>query len=215
MRNREELTVRKELLLLCAAALALSSCDFSTKGDKIGTYKNPKRALLVLDVQKDFTSDSARMPIDRSQVVPLIRNINSLITDSQGKGDLVIYIRNVFHRPDVANLFRHYAAIEGSPGVAFDDRLLMVSDRVFDKSQPDAFSNKGLESFLVANQVGEITVCGVFADQCVYWTSRGALSRGYNVNYAVDAVGAGSARDISRAAASIEKYGARLVTSKN
>jgi len=202
--------VTKELLLVCTATLVLIGCNFSTNGKRIDGYAAPKRALLVLDVQKDFTSDAARMPVDKSQVVPMIQKINLLISDSQKNGDLVIYIRNIFHKPDIANLFRHFAAVGGSPGIAFDDRLAVVSEHVFAKSQPDAFSNKELEAFLIANRVNEVTVCGVFADQCVYWTSRGALNRGYRVNYVVDAVAATSMKDISKAAKSIEEYGAVL-----
>lgn len=201
-------------LLLCIVIIVLSSCDFSTKGSRIASYGNPGRALLVLDVQKDFTSDAARMPVSKDLVAPMLQNINSLISESQTRGDVVVYVRNVFPKSDIANYFRHFAAVEGSPGIAFDDRLKVVSEYVFDKEQPDAFSNKKLESFLVANQIGEVTVCGVFADQCVYWTSRGALNRGYKVNYAVDAVAAKSTKDASKAAKSIGEYGAVLLRSK-
>ncbi len=207
--------MRKGIYLLCAAALVLNCCNFSTKGKQIDTYAKPKRALLVLDVQKDFTAEGARMPVDRNQVVAMIENINSTISEFQKNVEPVIYIRNVFHKNDIANLFRRFAAVEGSSGIAFDDRLNVLSDQVFDKNQPDAFSNHELERYLISNQVSEITVTGVFADQCVYWTSRGALNRGYKVNYMVDAVAAKSAKDIDNAVKSIKDFGAAIVKARN
>lgn len=204
--------MRRLLPLLPLVALVLGGCDLSSRGQTIGTYNEPRRALLVLDVQKDFTSQGARMPVDAAQAEAMIRSINRATSSFQQRGDLVIYVRNVFRRNDMVNLFRRFAAVEGSPGIAFDDRLRVVSDLVFDKDQPDALSNRRLAEFLVASQVSEITVSGVFADQCVYWTSRGALNRGYRVNYAADAVAAGSARAVDRAVRSIRKRGAAIVT---
>jgi nicotinamidase-related amidase len=189
----------------------LGACDLSTHGPRIGSYGSPKRALLVLDVQKDFTGIAARMPVDRVHAQTMIGNINKIIAKFRERGDVIIYVRNVFGRYDIGNVFRNFAAVQGSPGVAFDDRLTVVSDLVFDKSRPDAFSNGKLESLLYARRISEITVTGVFADQCAYWTSRGALNRGYKVSYVADAVAARSAEDIDRAARSLKSHGATIV----
>lgn len=199
---------------LLVVAFALGGCDLSTSGRRIAVYSQPRKALLVLDVQKDFTAAGARMPVDKTQAESMIRSINAAVSRFRERGDLVVYVRNVFRRGDILNVFRNFAAIEGSAAIAFDERLNVVSDLVFDKSRPDAFSNRELESFLVANRVSEITVTGLFADQCVYWTSRGALNRGYKVNYAVDAVAAGSDRAITRAAESLRARGASIVTAR-
>jgi nicotinamidase-related amidase len=138
--------MEKRAFVLFFAVLALAGC--ATVGKHIGTYADPRRALLVMDVQKDFTTEGAPMPVDLDMVLPMIMNINTAVSTFQQHGDLVIYVRNVFPKNDIANIYRHNAAVEGSPGIAFDDRLLVVSDRVFDKSKPDAFSNPEFESYL-------------------------------------------------------------------
>ncbi|NJL72921.1 MAG: cysteine hydrolase family protein [Candidatus Competibacteraceae bacterium] len=193
-----------------AAVLALVSCNLATKGEKIDSYADPRRALLVLDVQRDFTGPQARMPVDSAQAAKMIQAVNGAAVAFRDRGDVVVYIKNVFPRNDIGNLFRNSAAIEGSPGTAFDDRLWLVSDIVFPKDQPDAFSNPELSNYLVANHVAEITVAGVFADQCVYWTSRGGLNRGYSVLYAADAVAASSDKIVESAIASAKAAGAAI-----
>lgn len=198
------------LLAVVAVVPVVSSCDMSTKGDAIETYAEPGKALLVIDVQKDFTAEGARMPVDPDQVEGMLYAINAVAANFEKNGDTVVYIRNVFPRNDIGNLFRRSAAVAGSPGVEFDDRLMVVSDLVFDKSRPDAFSNKKLESLLIAKQISEIIVTGVFADQCVYWTSRGALNRGYKVSFLRDAVAGKSSKGIDKAVCSLERRGATI-----
>jgi nicotinamidase-related amidase len=206
--------MRKAAPVLALAGLMLAACDFSTKGERIPAYSEPARALLILDIQKDFTAPGARMPVQPQLAESMIANLNSYSARFRESGGLVIYVRNVFRKADVANLFRNFAAVEGSPGIAFDDRLRLVSDRVFDKSSPDAFSNRELADFLAAHRVTEVSVAGVFADQCVYWTGRGALNRGYRVRYLADAVAAKSAGHVDRAAGSLARHGASVATTK-
>ena len=190
---------------------ALTGCAFDTQGERIGNYAKPHKALLVLDIQKDFTGDAARMPVETAQAARMIANVNSLIHYFDDNGEPVIYIRNVFPKKDfIANLFRNNAAVENSPGIEFDTRLFMANDHIFDKSEPDAFSNAGLERYLIENNVSELFITGVFADQCVFWTSKGAMNRGYEVNYIKDAVASGSIKRINNAIARIERDGATV-----
>jgi nicotinamidase-related amidase len=198
------------VLAVVAVVAVVSSCDMSTKGATIETYAEPGKALLVLDIQKDFTAEGARMPVNPDQVEGMLSAINDVAAQFEKSGDTVVYIRNVFPRNEIGNLFRRSAAVVGSPGVEFDERLTRVSDLVFDKSRPDAFSNAGLERLLVAKQISEVIVAGVFADQCVYWTSRGAINRGYKVTYLSDAVAAKSSKGVDKAAGSLERLGATI-----
>ena len=191
-------------ILLFSLIITLSSCSFATKGDFIGKYKNPKKALLVMDIQNDFTSPNAKMPVDSIQATDMIKNINSILEQSEHHNYLVVYIRNEFGKGNfIANIFRNYAAIKGSPGAEFDKRLKVINNNYFSKDEPDAFSSEKLNEFLTANQVDELYICGVFADQCVYWTSRGALNRKYKVNIIEDCV---ATDDDKAKLKAIEKY---------
>jgi nicotinamidase-related amidase len=202
----------KGWVIRCALMLsiALISCNFATHGNKIETYSNPHKALLVMDVQKDFVGIDAKMPVAKDEVDSMIANINGITARLQANGNIVIYIRNVFPRNDIANLFRNNAAVENTDGIAIDDRVKQLSDNVFDKAQPDAFSNKSFERFLIDNRINEITVTGVFADQCVYWTSVSALNRGYKVNFMKNGVAAAKAGDIEKAASALKDKGANV-----
>jgi nicotinamidase-related amidase len=200
----------KKLLLLLLALPLFASCNLATKGEKIGTYTAPRKALLVMDVQTDFVGGEARMPVAKDQVEGMIERINVASADFAAAGDRVIYIRNVFPKGDIANLFRNNAAVENSGGIKIDPRVRLVSDVVFDKNQSDAFSNKNFEKFLLDNQIDELTLSGVFADQCVYWTSVAALQRGYKVRYMINGVAAKDRKTIEKAAASIAEKGATV-----
>jgi len=196
---------------LCAATLA--AC--ASTGTPIANYPNPAKALLVLDMQRDFLGVDARMPIEESSKEPLIEALNNLTNSAANKGIIVIYVRNEFSGSDIGNLFRNNAAVKGTPGSEIDSRVVMVSDIVFDKDQPDAFSNPKLSEFLVSHQVSEIAVTGVFADQCCYYTSLAALNRKYKVDYLLDGVGAASKENVLSASRSLKERGAVIETIGN
>ena len=49
------------------------------------------QALLVVDIQNDFTGQQARMPVEKSQANEIIRNINNLVGHAQHNEWVVIY----------------------------------------------------------------------------------------------------------------------------
>lgn len=150
------------------------------------------------------------MPVAKNQVGGMIERINSISVEFINNGNSIIYIRNVFSKNDIANIFRNNAAVEGSEGIQIDSRIKQRSNIVFDKNQPDAFSNTEFEKYLLDNQINELTICGAFADQCVFWTSVAALNRGYKVNYMLNGVAAKNENDKKKASDSIHRKGAKL-----
>jgi nicotinamidase-related amidase len=126
-------------------------------------------------------------------------------------GTPVIYVANHFSEVDVvSNWFRNGAAVEGTTGAELDARInrggpLMV------KSQSDAFSNPELDAELRRLGVGKLVLVGVFADQCVYWTVRGALNRGYWVAVAPDALGAASDDNLEDALEDLAEQGVEIL----
>jgi len=178
-------------------------------------YGIPKKAVLILDIQEDFTGSNARMPVDPAQARGMIENVNWLVAESQKRGVLVVYVKNAFHRYDlIGNLFRNRAAVKKSPGGAFDGRLAVVNENVFCKSRPDAFSNRDLEMFLLDRQANELFMTGVFAERCVYSTSKSALAKGFAVTYIRDAVASRTMEAANKAAARIERAGAIIRDTK-
>ena len=83
----------------------------------------PRRALLLIDFQYDFLADDGRMPVDRTQVKPVVAAARSAIDKAHGAGDRVVRIGNEFKPGDfVGNALRRRAAIAGSPGTCWDPR---------------------------------------------------------------------------------------------
>jgi nicotinamidase-related amidase len=94
-------------------------------------------------------------------------------------------------------------------------RLNVVSDSYFSKSHPDAFSNDQFDSFLRKRSVSEIILDGVFADQCVLSTARGAIHRGYSVVTVSDAVAAKNQHALQGAIRKHRSSGATIATTED
>ncbi|MDQ0196469.1 isochorismatase family protein [Paenibacillus wynnii] len=89
-------------------------------------------ALIILDVQKDFVGDQARMPVAKHQVVPMLNSINTMISKAEKAEIPVVYIGNEFEmRQFVSNWFRKNAAIKNTIGAKLDERLQVVSNHYF------------------------------------------------------------------------------------
>ncbi len=202
----------KHFLLWLFFLLLFVSCTFDSMGRKINRYDSPSAALLIMDVQEDFTGPEAKMPVDSVQAELMIENLNTIINSGASPRFHIIYIQNVFPRNDIiANFFRHNAAVEGHQGISFDERLLQIEAPVFRKSVPDAFSNTDFEKYLIKNRIDTLYLTGVFADQCVFWTAKSALNRGYSVNYIIDAVASGKPKKVDKVADEISRAGADLL----
>jgi nicotinamidase-related amidase len=176
------------------------------------TPEKIRRALLLIDFQRDFLADDGRMPAARGQVAPVLAAARAALDEARASGDLIIAIGNEFRPFDLLmNLFRRGAAIAGSPGAAWDPRLPLDGVIYLPKWGGDAFGNPDLERLLRAEGVEEVTLTGLMAQACVSDTARGAMARGLRVRVLAGAVACFS--DKSRAAAfrRLERRGA-LVT---
>lgn len=187
---------KKRILLSLLAVVALAAIFVvimakkiytPTQGVKIGNYADPRKALLVIDVQEDFSGLKGKQPVPIKDAGEKIAVINSLI-DSVSVSDMeVVYIRQLF---DDNFIMRNTIgrAIEGQPGAELDARIKVINRNNFTKKISDAFSNPGLEDFLIRKKVDEVYLVGLDAAYCVYYTALGAKNRGYKVSIVKDAV---------------------------
>jgi nicotinamidase-related amidase len=167
-------------------------------------------ALLVIDMQADFIGEDARFPIDRARVARLIAKVNAAIDEARARGALVVHIGNEFRRLSLANVFRNFAALEGSPGARLDARVKHDGIPYLSKQRGDAFTNPELGALLSGAGVRRLLLAGVFADGCVRATARGALARGYDVHVLGDCVASRSDRNTARALSSLRSLGASV-----
>jgi nicotinamidase-related amidase len=171
------------------------------------------RAVLAIDLQRDFLEDDGRMPIARAQAPGVIAVANAVTAAADRSGAKVVYIGNEFPRSQwLANLFRRGAALAGSRGGELDPRVEKRSSTYVSKAEGNAFSNPALGAFLRAAGAEELIVLGVFAGGCVAATTRAALRAGYRVTLVRDAIGAASDAARDRALAKLERAGARVTT---
>lgn len=154
-------------------------------------FDNPQKALLVIDIQEDYTGAIAKPPFPYKDSERLITTVNKLIEDASKKDIMVVYIRQEFDGfvgRTISKLFGHSTAIKGSLGTEFDKRINIISNHCFTKSSPDAFNNPKLEVFLNEHQINELYLVGLDAAACVYFTAKGALKRGYSVSIIKDGI---------------------------
>jgi nicotinamidase-related amidase len=151
------------------------------------------RALLLIDFQEDFLAPTGRMPVDQGQVQPVIDAAQHAVEEAQQNGDLIVKIGNEFRPSDViGNVFRHHAAMRGSPGAAWDDRIDPPGATYLPKWKSDAFCNPDLATLLDEAHVGQIRVAGLYTKACVSATAKAAHKRGLSVQVIADATACSS-----------------------
>jgi nicotinamidase-related amidase len=201
----------KKLVVLVSLFIIFTGCSFETKGNIIAKYENPKTALLVLDMQDDFMGKNAKAPINKEQIPAITAVVNSLIDKFERNGQPIVYVKSEFPKRAIGNRIRHYAAIEGSAGTNIFGKIRISGNVIFSKKEPDAFSNPDFEKYLVANQINQLVITGVYADQCVLYTTLGALNRKYQVKFVRNGVGDSSAKEVNKACETVKNKGAEVI----
>ena len=180
--------------IVCIIALFIGQVIYlahPTKGRIIDQYENPKQAVLVIDIQEDFTGTTAKAPFPYKDSESLIRTVNAITEAAFARNMMIVYIKQELDGlmgKMLSHLLAGGVAIRGNPGTEIDKRIFILSDAIFPKPRSDAFSNPELGKFLMENQVNELYLVGLDADGCVHVTAQGALNRGYRVNIITDAV---------------------------
>ena len=201
----------KQLILVVPLFIIFAGCSFETKGNIIAKYEKPKTVLLVLDMQEDFLGKNAKLPIDKEQIPAITAVVNSLIDEFERNGQQIIYVKSEFPKNAIGNRIRHHAAIEGSPGTNIYRKIRISGKAIFAKKEPDAFSNPEFEKYLIANQVNQLVITGVYADQCVLYTTLGALNRNYQVKFVRNGVGDSSENEVNKACETVKEKGAEVI----
>jgi nicotinamidase-related amidase len=168
-----------------------------------------RRALLLIDFQRDFLEPSGRMPVARAQVDSVLSAAARAMAEARDAGDLVVAIGNEFRPGDVLmNLLRRNASVAGSEGSRWTDRLPLDGTTYFAKWAGSAFVNPELDLWLRAHDVKTLVLTGLMARACVTATAKDALARGYAVKILADGVACKSDASRARALARLKARGA-------
>ena len=193
------------LLVVCVVGVVgwlaggMIGIGLPTQGKKIEHYATPQKALLVIDIQEDYTGTTARPPYPYKNSAQLIATVNTLTEEAFRQKIVIVYIRQEFDdlrgtliSGMISTMFSGKVsggtAIKGNPGTEIDKRIAILSDYVFPKPRGDAFSNPEIEALLIEHQVNELYLVGLDAEYCVHVTAKGALNRGYTVNIITDGI---------------------------
>jgi nicotinamidase-related amidase len=150
----------------------------------------PQRALLLIDLQRDFLEVDGRMPVDVESANQVLSNAKALLTLADALKLTIVFIQNRFRKNDwIGNVVHRFSAIDGTFGAEIDPRVPVTpSAIVLPKARADGFSNPDLDAILQKASVKEVIILGVMTEACVNATSKGAIRRGYRVIVASDAV---------------------------
>jgi nicotinamidase/pyrazinamidase len=200
------------------------------------------KALLIVDVQNDFTPGGALAVNEGDQIIPIINKI-------QGKFDLIVATQD-WHPENHGSFAANHTdkkvgefiqlngvmqilwpvhCVQESAGAEFHKDLNTSQvAKVFQKgTNPlvDSYSgffdnNKngdtGLSDYLKSEGVREIYVCGLAADYCVKFTVLDGIDEGFKTYLIQDATRAVNVKegDFEKALEEMEDHGAFLINSK-
>ena len=195
-------------LVISAVVMLVRSMFTATRGRKIPPYREPRSAVVVLDLQEGYSGTNSRQPVTIPPGTGLISVVNRLIQMAAQSDMEVAYIRQVFGN----NLFVRLHGGKKQGKVVIDRRIKIINGNDFEKNRTDAFSNRQFEQLLRDRQVDQIFLVGVDAAFCVYYTALGALNRGYKVTVVTDAVM--SRCKMEGVVAKYERKGIGIITSE-
>lgn len=176
------------IFLLVSSPLLIRFALFFTtsRGKEIANYKNPKQALIIMDIQEDMCGENGIY----KDYLKLLNKVNYSIDYAKRMNYKIIYIYQEFSTVELpfAALVTGGRLLANHAGTKLNRQLQIVNDQIFVKHQQDAFTSKEFSKYLVKNEIDTIYLTGLDATTCVYKTALGGLKRKYKVNVIKDAI---------------------------
>ena len=136
----------------------------------------PVQALLVVDVQNEFSAGGLRPVPNHGEA---LRRILAHVEHARHDGRPIAFAQH-FNKPHESRAFVPGSwGAELSPGL--EPRTNAALERVFEKDMFGAFTATELESWLRQRGVTEVLIVGFYAHMCLSTSAREALVRGFDV----------------------------------
>ena len=165
--------------------------------------ENPKRALLVIDVQNEYFT--GKLPI--TYPAGSLANMLSAMDAARAHGVPVVAIQHASPQPD-APVFRKgstewelHAEVAARP-----------HDVLIHKSLPGSFTGTELEMWLRERGVGTVVIAGYMTQMCCDTTARQAMHIGFRVEFLSDGTGTLAIKNDAGEVSAEELHRAILVT---
>ncbi len=148
----------------------------------------PKRALLFIDVQNEYTA-TGKLPIEYPPLERSLANIEKIIYATQNMNILKVIVQQI--APSTSPIFA-----EGSHGAGLHPIIKTITpDLWITKKLPSAFMGTNLLQWLQEHKINTLTIVGYMTQNCNESTVRQAMHEGFQVEYLHDASGAISYRN--------------------
>ncbi|MGT2426301.1 cysteine hydrolase family protein [Amnibacterium kyonggiense] len=142
----------------------------------------PHRALLVIDVQREYVDGS--LPIGYPPLEQSLPNVKAAVEAAHGAGVPVVLVRHV----DVAD---SPVFAEGSRGAELHDTVADAAhDLLMVKREVSCFAGTHLAAWLGERDVDTLAIAGFMTQHCDESTARDAADLGLSVEFLSDATGA-------------------------
>lgn len=177
--------------LIWYAARSLSAISRPTSGQAIDPSTRPGRALVLIDLQPDFTRRKGKGAYSQPDRARATAHVNALAAEARQLGEPVIVLRHVWQGWPArlaARLALGGAGNPGRKGLALDPDIQTGAAIDVVKHVGDGFSSPEFSAHLERLKVGSLRLAGLDACHCVQLTARGAAARGYKVEILDEAV---------------------------
>ena len=134
------------------------------------TLGRSKSALLVIDVQNQVVDGAYNKDV-------VIAQINVAVSKARAAGVPVVWVQ---HSDE-------WMAIDSEDWQIVPQLVPAAGEALVRKLYRNSFEATDLEEVLAGLSVGHVYVCGAQTNNCVRFTSHGALDRGYDVTLLMDA----------------------------
>jgi nicotinamidase-related amidase len=148
-----------------------------------------KSVLVVMDIQKGFLGKNPKLPIKNENKEKFVNGISELIDAWITNKNEVVYVKTVYGKWSLLNLFTKNAVKDGTEGVDLVDSIYINGCHVFEKNSTNVFTNKDFEKYLLDGKFKNVAICGVFAEYCVNQAAITAKKKEFNVFVVKDLVG--------------------------
>jgi ureidoacrylate peracid hydrolase len=162
---------------------------------------NQTSALLVIDIQKDFCDPDFACGKSGRDLGPIhdmvAKRLLPFLQQTRAASILTVYLAAQYPMGKFSVDGLAELCLEGSPGAELyliQPDANSTRERIFFKSELNAFSNPELHSCLAGERIEQILITGVATDKCVRATVLAARSMGYRVIVLSDLVAAGTHR---------------------
>jgi nicotinamidase-related amidase len=141
-----------------------------------------KRALLVIDIQKDYFP-GGKMQLVGAEEASL--RARELLDGFRESGEELIHIQHLFESPN-APFF-----VPGTEGAELHPNVKpLPGERLLVKHHANSFKATPLESWLRERGVTDVVICGMMTSMCVDAATRASADLGFKTFVAADACAA-------------------------